>query len=248
MKSGIYKITNTINGRVYIGRAKYIQARWKRHQRELAQNIHHNQQLQADWTQQGPSAFSFEIIELCDDNPEVLNDKEAFWMRAYEAYTKGYNRLTDKNDFTGLKHSQETKEKMRQKRHEWYKNHPEHKEKISKLRKEEWASGYRTPIQNQNRKVKQTTKDKLSKVFKEKYKSGELQPNLEVLRKARASRRENALANPDKYKKFTEVIRNIIKREYLELIQTMRVGKAQDILAEKYESNARSIRAIVYDK
>lgn len=248
MKSGIYKITNAVNGRVYIGKAKYVQARWKRHIRELTQNKHHNKHLQADWATYGQSAFSFELIEQCKDNPEILNNREAFWMRAYETYTKGYNILTDKNDFSGLKHSEETKEKMRQKRNDWYKNHPEYKEKISQLRKEEWSSGKRTSKQNQGRVVSNKTKEKLSIIFKARYAIGESTPNLVALSKGRATRKLLTQEDPDRFRKFKAETRKDIVQKYEELITTFKKGESQEMLAKEYDTNSRTIRTILKEE
>lgn len=39
---GIYKITNTINGKVYIGKSENIRHRWKQHICELNKNEHGN--------------------------------------------------------------------------------------------------------------------------------------------------------------------------------------------------------------
>lgn len=38
---GIYKITNTENGQVYIGRSTDIENRWKQHQEALEKGVHH---------------------------------------------------------------------------------------------------------------------------------------------------------------------------------------------------------------
>lgn len=63
--SGIYKITNKINNRVYIGKSSDIECRWQEHQSALNKQIHHNEELQKDWNYYGEDNFKFEIIEKC---------------------------------------------------------------------------------------------------------------------------------------------------------------------------------------
>lgn len=43
---GVYKIINTINGKIYIGSSKDIDRRWSEHVRALELNAHINPHLQ----------------------------------------------------------------------------------------------------------------------------------------------------------------------------------------------------------
>jgi len=45
---GVYKITNTKNGKVYIGKSIDVNNRWKTHRRYLDNNNHYNYKLQED--------------------------------------------------------------------------------------------------------------------------------------------------------------------------------------------------------
>lgn len=47
--SGIYKITNLVNNKVYIGQSVNIRKRWNQHVLELNKNIHPNIYLQSAW-------------------------------------------------------------------------------------------------------------------------------------------------------------------------------------------------------
>lgn len=64
--SGIYKITNTVNNKVYIGSSSFIQARFRTHKRHLRKNMHENKHLQNSYNKYGENCFSFEIIEKCE--------------------------------------------------------------------------------------------------------------------------------------------------------------------------------------
>ena len=50
---GVYKIVNTVNGKIYIGSSKNIDRRWNEHIRVLELNAHNNQHLQNAWNKYG---------------------------------------------------------------------------------------------------------------------------------------------------------------------------------------------------
>lgn len=76
MTVGIYKITNSINNKCYIGQSRNIEKRWSDHKYS---NLDYS--LYRAFRKYGIQNFTFEIIEECpiDD----LNPKEAYWIRYY---------------------------------------------------------------------------------------------------------------------------------------------------------------------
>jgi group I intron endonuclease len=90
---GIYKITNLINGKVYIGQSVDIGARWRKHHNEpFDVNSHqYNCSLYRAIRKYGLDYFSFEIIEEC--KKEDLNEREKYWVSQYNSHNKnfGYN-------------------------------------------------------------------------------------------------------------------------------------------------------------
>ncbi len=85
--SGIYKITNVINNKVYIGSSKDIYRRWIQHKNKLNHNKHLNRHLQFAWNKYGEENFTFEIIELCDEESLLINEQK--W---YEYYNSGEDK------------------------------------------------------------------------------------------------------------------------------------------------------------
>jgi group I intron endonuclease len=63
---GIYKITNKINDKVYIGSSNDVGRRWKEHMDYLSNKNHHCLRLQKDWNTYDIDNFIFSVIETCE--------------------------------------------------------------------------------------------------------------------------------------------------------------------------------------
>ena len=91
MSCGIYKITNKENGKAYIGQSVHIEDRWYKHKWESQAEGYpqYNYTIHKAFRKYGISAFTFEIIEECDQ--EMLDEREKYWIALYDTYMKGYN-------------------------------------------------------------------------------------------------------------------------------------------------------------
>lgn len=87
--SGIYKITNNANKRVYIGQSQNVYIRRKQHWAELKSGKHPNKMMQIDWKTNYRS-FRFDVVEWC--SIEELNDREKYWIEYYNSIETGYNQ------------------------------------------------------------------------------------------------------------------------------------------------------------
>ena len=92
MKSGIYKITNTINGKFYIGSSKDIDWRWYCHKHYLKNGKHDNPKLQRSWNKHGENIFTFDIIEEVNDE-KILLEREQHYLNLLKPFERdiGYN-------------------------------------------------------------------------------------------------------------------------------------------------------------
>lgn len=91
MITGIYKIRNIINNKIYIGSAIDIKKRWRDHKWYLKENKHHNQHLQASYNKYGLENFEF-IIELkCELNNLLLEEKRLIEKFKSNNNIYGYN-------------------------------------------------------------------------------------------------------------------------------------------------------------
>ena len=88
---GVYKITNTVNGKFYVGSSKDIYNRWYQHESSLNDGVHGNAHLQKAWNKYGGKYnFKFEIIEECE--PNVQFEREQFYLNKLNPFDdNGYN-------------------------------------------------------------------------------------------------------------------------------------------------------------
>ena len=111
--TGIYKITNLVNGKMYIGQAVDIEERWIRHKRDW--KIDKTKVLYKAIRKYGIENFSFEIIEECSE--KELSNLEIYYIWYYHTYLydekcNGYNMTIGGETIKGYRHTEESKIKM----------------------------------------------------------------------------------------------------------------------------------------
>jgi len=108
--SGIYKISNTINNKIYIGSAVNFTIRYNRHKHHLIKNNHHSPILQNHVNKYGIETLEFSIIELCIK--DILHEREQFFI---DKLLPVFNICSSvKKGRFGFKMSDEAKEKSKQ--------------------------------------------------------------------------------------------------------------------------------------
>lgn len=86
---GIYKITNLLNNKTYIGQSNDIGERWKAHIKCGLGIDTPNNLLYKAMLQDGVENFAFEVLEKCQRNR--LNEQEIYWIDYYKSQDYGYN-------------------------------------------------------------------------------------------------------------------------------------------------------------
>ena len=133
IKGGIYKITNKINHKFYIGSAINIKNRWNLHISALRGNRHCNTHLQRAWNEYGEDNFLFEIIEIVENKEDLIKREQfyldsllhaqAFINKSNKLFQKlGYNMNPTANSWFGRKHSNKTILKICSTKKEYFKN------------------------------------------------------------------------------------------------------------------------------
>ena len=93
MKSGIYKITNVVNGNFYIGSSKNVLHRISRHKSTLKLNKHRNIHLQRSYNKYGIDKFLFEVIHICSE--DQLRSIEQYLLDNFAQLDICYNSSLD---------------------------------------------------------------------------------------------------------------------------------------------------------
>lgn len=109
---GVYKITNKVNGKYYIGSSKDIQKRFNSHITDLDNGTHNNTYLQRSWDKYGKDNFEFTILE--ETSLDDLRNRETYYIKEFDAtnHNVGYNMLNDANIGLGVSASDEVRAKI----------------------------------------------------------------------------------------------------------------------------------------
>ena len=106
---GIYKITNLVNNKAYIGLSYNIFNRFKKHLYSTT-----NKHLNNAFKKYGMNNFKFEILEVC--LKEKCKERERYWIAFYETNKTGYNKSTGGECTDGYQLNEEIRDKISLKR------------------------------------------------------------------------------------------------------------------------------------
>jgi len=163
----IYKATNKINGKMYIGQTvKSLNRRISRHIGN-ALNNRDTYYFHKAIRKYGIDNFKWEIVKECD-SLEELNKAEIKMIKKYNTFNNGYNLNLGGGSNNGFRHTEETKKKISEsligEKHPLYGKHrsEETKKKIGDANRGEKCYNY-------GKHRSEETKRKMSKAKKGKY-------------------------------------------------------------------------------
>lgn len=171
----IYKITNKINGKVYIGKTnRSLLERWREHCKPSSKCLSIHRAIQ----KYGKENFTVEQIDIANSETE-LNKKEIYWIDFYNSSdkNKGYNltfggegcscnedtKIKIRNSNTGKRASDETRKKMSLKSFEKWKNE-NYSKHMSEVHKGQFVSEHRKKIASEMCKKRVGVKNPMSKI------------------------------------------------------------------------------------
>lgn len=161
----IYKITNNINNKIYIGQTikarptdRFSQHRYLARHSGQEKSISYLHQAMAKY---GVDNFSFEIIENIEN--DKLNEREQYWIAQYNSLVpQGYNLTIGGEGALGHSRPQtlEEREKRKQSNKQFYIDHPEALQQMSERTKKLWENEeYRRKVTESNKRFAQEHPD-----------------------------------------------------------------------------------------
>lgn len=144
---GIYKVTNKVNGKVYIGQSVDIGRRWRQHM-TAEDDIYFHKAIQ----KYGVENFEWEVIEKC--KKKDLDEREIYWIEYYDSFNKGYNCTKGGDGVSGGED------------HPRWKGGPEHKKEYKK----QYYEANKEQIKHQQKQRYEINKEQIKEKAKERSK------------------------------------------------------------------------------
>jgi len=122
MRYFLYKITNTINGKIYIGKTNNIAHRWRAHKSAAVRKDPNDFSIfHRAIAKHGASNFIVEKLEEYESEEKCL-EAEINSIRSFNSINRdiGYNMTEGGDGISGFNHSEETRKKIS----EYVKSHP----------------------------------------------------------------------------------------------------------------------------
>lgn len=105
---GIVQVMNNINGKRYITTCSNLKNRWMTFKWQLDMGRFMNLELQKDWNEYGPEAFTYEVLEKKEvkedtDTKWELRQMEKVWLDKLQPYCeRGYHHLQNNKTLTNF--------------------------------------------------------------------------------------------------------------------------------------------------
>lgn len=108
MQWTIYSITNSVNGKQYVGQtSKTLDVRWKQHC--IAANSKTQYAIHQAIKKHGAAVFELKVLDTAQNLSEA-HEKEREWILKLQTYSVGYNQTKGGDgEFHGCSHSEATK-------------------------------------------------------------------------------------------------------------------------------------------
>jgi len=194
IKMFIYKITNLITGKQYVGQTvRPIKKRWSCHG-------YNNYYIANSIKKYGKKKFKIEVLEQCESTQQ-LNQREIYWIKEINTlYPNGYNLTEGGEGASGRIISDETKKKMSEaqkgSKNPFYgkKLSTEHRRKISEAKKgKKGKKGRKSPMfgkkhtEESKRKNSETQKGSKNHFYGKKHSTGTKRKISEAIKRYHAN-------------------------------------------------------------
>lgn len=247
---GIYKITNKLNNKAYIGQSICIEKRWENHKclngAKTPSQRNYNYPLYRAIRKYGIDNFNFEVIEECSKNE--LSEKELHYIRHYDCVANGYNQT--ESTINPLLDSKIMEKAIRNMKIQH--SSIEHREKQRVISKKLWENDeYRKKVTNaiiaKNHIISKSSKhmwennhDELSRLIKQSLNTKEIKLQRSITQKEK-------FENPE-YRKRNKDILDKARNTYIEKINNDKEFRELIVLKARENSLERSKSIYMLDR
>lgn len=109
----VYAITNSVNGKKYIGITNDITRRFRQHKSQLKYGKHPNVKLQRAYNKYGQDKFDFSVLEELECSKKELADREIYYISKYDSCDNGYNLTYGGDNYGNNVITEKTKQLLR---------------------------------------------------------------------------------------------------------------------------------------
>ena len=172
----IYKIVNTINNKVYIGKTYDIGKRFNTHIKNAKNKL--NRRLYDAINKYGIENFIIEKVEECDESN--VNNREIYWINFYNSTNKNFGYNMTRGGDGGNTYKNLSPEQKKEYHAKWIKSYQKRLDNNGK-RLDLTKEGRRNlskKLRLNNGAKRPEVRKKISNTLKEKYKNGELNINI----------------------------------------------------------------------
>lgn len=235
---GIYKVTNKINGKVYIGQSVDIGRRWREHM-NAKDDIYFHKAIQ----KYGVENFKWEVIERC--KKKDLDEREIYWIEYYDSFNNGYNCTRGGGECSGEAnsnwkggisldpgYSKQWYEANKEERKEYYEEYYEVNKEKRKQQMKEYIEANKEKKKEYDKQYYEVNKEKKKQQMKEHYETNK--------EKRKEYYKVNKEKIKEKKKEYYEANKEKIKqqmKEYNKQYYEENKEKRKEKVKEYYEKN-----------
>ena len=230
---GIYKVTNKINGKVYIGQSVDIGRRWRQHMTAEDDNYFHKA-IQ----KYGVENFEWEVIEQCKKSE--LDERESYWIEYYDSFNKGYNctKGGDGNSGEGNPNWKGgvslDEDYYRQYSKQWYEANKEKRKEYDK----QYREANKEEKKEYNKQYYERNKEQAKQQMKEYYEKNKEQIKQQV--------KEYYETNKEKKKEYYEVNKEKKKEKVKEYNKQYYEAHKEELKEKRKQRNKKSMKKYTF--
>ena len=232
---GIYKVTNKVNGKVYIGQSVDISRRWCEHM-NAKDDIYFHKAIQ----KYGVENFEWEVIEQC--KKKDLDERESYWIEYYDSFNKGYNCTKGGEGAPGGKDNPNWKGGVSLDE-DYYRQYSKQYYQVNKEKRKEYDKQYgeanKEKKKEYSKQYYEENKEQAKQQMKEYYEKNKEQIKQQV--------KEYYETNKEKKKEYYEANKEKIKQQMKEYNKQYYEAHKEELKEKRKQRNKKSMKNTLFN-